>query len=50
MRGSRPVTAYAVIKAMGEAMKKPDRTAVQRVEEEAIRRQHAINPIRQRLE
>jgi DNA-binding XRE family transcriptional regulator len=32
----------------GETMKKPDRTAEQRAEEEAIRRQHATNPIRQR--
>src|SRR5262249_35864648 len=34
-----------------EAMKptmKPKRTAEQRVEEEAVRRQHAANPIRQR--
>ena len=47
----RPITAYDVPRRRGGAMKptmKPKRTAEQRAEEEAIRRQHEANPVRRR--
>jgi DNA-binding XRE family transcriptional regulator len=47
----RPITAWDMPNRGNEAMKptsKPERSAEQRAEEEAIRRQHAANPVRQR--